>query len=72
MTRDDPRTGQAKLEWLSLDNNNLSSISHLSFTPLATINGLYIQQNPWNCTCHLKPFLKVKLLLIQYSRIKNF
>ena len=62
-TRDDPCAGQAKLEWLSLDNNSLSTVSQLSFTPLATINGLYIQQNPWNCTCQLKPFLKVKTCL---------
>ena len=48
-----------KLEQLSLDNNKLSSVFHLSFLPLTSLNSLNIHQNPWNCTCKLKPFIQV-------------
>ena len=51
--------GLTKLEWLAMDKNFLTSITHLSFLPLANINGLDIHQNPWNCTCHMKPFIQV-------------
>ena len=51
--------GLTKLEWLAMDKNFLTSISHFSFLPLANINGLDIHQNPWNCTCHMKPFIQV-------------
>ena len=51
--------GLTKLEWLAMDKNFLTSITHLSFLPLANINGLDIHQNPWNCTCHMKPFMQV-------------
>ena len=54
-----PPAGLGSLEWLSLDKNQLTTLSHLSFLPLANLNGLDIHQNPWNCTCQLKPFMKV-------------
>ena len=65
-------TGLSKLEWLSLDNNQLSTVSHVSFLPLVSLNGLNLHQNPWNCTCHLKPFIKVReslywLISVQFS-----
>ena len=51
--------GLGSLEWVSLDKNLITTVSHLSFLPLANVNGLNIHQNPWNCTCQLKPFMKV-------------
>ena len=51
--------GLTKLEWLAMDKNFLTTISHFSFLPLANINGLDIHQNPWNCTCNMKPFIQV-------------
>ena len=51
--------GLSKLEWLALDKNFLATVSHFPFLPLANLNSLDIHQNPWNCTCEMKPFIQV-------------
>ena len=40
------------LEWLKLDGNRLKWVKGLSILPL-TLKGLSLEDNPWECDCHL-------------------
>ncbi|CAG9762505.1 unnamed protein product [Ceutorhynchus assimilis] len=45
---------QDTLEWLKLDNNNLSGVESSVFTILRNLHGLELAGNPWNCTCKIR------------------
>ena len=44
----------------------------MSFIPLASLNGLNLHQNPWNCTCLIKPFVKVTPLYRCVTKLSIF
>ncbi|CAK9804693.1 Pxn [Anthophora plagiata] len=44
------------LKVLTLDGNNLSTLGVQSFQSLPMLGSLELQNNPWNCNCHLKKF----------------
>ena len=46
---------------MSLDHNLLASVPGPALLPLASLNGLDLHQNPWNCSCGLKPLVTVSL-----------
>ena len=47
------------LQWVELDDNVLSVIHPLAMEPIqATLHGIGLQGNPWNCTCQLLDFRK--------------
>lgn len=43
------------LEWLKLDRNRLSDVRSSTLTSLQSLHGLELANNPWNCTCRLRP-----------------
>lgn len=43
------------LEWLKLDRNRLSDVKSSTLTSLTSLHGLELANNPWNCTCGLRP-----------------
>lgn len=47
--------GLDTLEWLKLDQNHLSHLNPVSIRPLANLHEMDLQQNPWNCSCSLRP-----------------
>lgn len=46
---------ERSLEWLKLDENKLIEADALSFINLQGLHGLELANNPWNCTCALRP-----------------
>ncbi|KAM4694285.1 nephrocan-like [Discoglossus pictus] len=49
------------LQVLNLRNNRISSLDHQVFEYLPRLRHLYLDGNPWNCTCKL---LKIKRVLL--------
>lgn len=43
------------LEWLKLDKNKLVNVKSSTFTAMQNLHGLELSENPWNCTCELRP-----------------
>lgn len=43
------------LEWLKLDHNKLVNIRSTTLTALHSLHGLELSNNPWNCSCGLRP-----------------
>lgn len=43
------------LEWLKLDKNNLVNVKSSTLTAMQNLHGLELAENPWNCTCELRP-----------------
>ncbi|KAL0267601.1 UNVERIFIED_CONTAM: hypothetical protein PYX00_009828 [Menopon gallinae] len=43
------------LEWLKLDKNYITNITPTALTHLGNLHGLELSNNPWNCTCRLRP-----------------
>ncbi|KAJ9585010.1 hypothetical protein L9F63_020644, partial [Diploptera punctata] len=46
---------ETTLEWLKLDKNKLIDVKSLTLTSLKNLHGLELSENPWNCTCELRP-----------------
>ncbi|XP_025837282.1 uncharacterized protein LOC108733145 [Agrilus planipennis] len=46
---------ERSLEWLKLDNNKLQKVQSKSITILENLHGLELANNPWNCSCTLRP-----------------
>lgn len=46
---------ESTLEWLKLDRNRLSDVRATTITSLQSLHGLELANNPWNCTCGLRP-----------------
>ncbi|PSN42170.1 hypothetical protein C0J52_17471 [Blattella germanica] len=44
-----------KLEWLKLDKNKLIEVKSSTLTTMQNLKGLELAENPWNCTCELRP-----------------
>ena len=63
--------GLARLEWLSLDHNLLASVPGPALLPLASLNGLDLHQNPWNCSCGLKPLVTVTTNMLDIDNTKD-
>lgn len=43
------------LQWLKLDQNELSEVDAASLTILQGLHELELAGNPWNCSCNLRP-----------------
>ncbi|XP_050422264.1 uncharacterized protein LOC126834411 isoform X2 [Adelges cooleyi] len=43
------------LEWLKLDNNQLRDVKPSTLVSLAKLHGVQLNENPWNCSCKLRP-----------------
>jgi netrin-G1 ligand len=43
------------LEWLKLDKNKLVNVKSSTLTVMRNLHGLELSENPWNCTCELRP-----------------
>jgi netrin-G1 ligand len=43
------------LEWLKLDKNKLVNVKSSTLTAMQNLHGLELAENPWNCTCELRP-----------------
>ncbi|KAL1122089.1 hypothetical protein AAG570_003495 [Ranatra chinensis] len=43
------------LEWLKLDKNKISEVRPSTLTSLLSLHGLELANNPWNCSCGLRP-----------------
>ena len=43
------------LEWLKLDKNKLVNVKSSTLTALQNLHGLELAENPWNCSCELRP-----------------
>ena len=46
---------ETTLEWLKLDKNKLIDVKSSTLTSLKNLHGLELSDNPWNCTCELRP-----------------
>ncbi|XP_016962234.1 uncharacterized protein LOC108032755 [Drosophila biarmipes] len=46
---------ESTLEWLKLDGNRLSEVRSGTITSLASLHGLELARNAWNCSCSLRP-----------------
>ncbi|KAH8272346.1 hypothetical protein KR026_007125 [Drosophila bipectinata] len=46
---------ESSLEWLKLDGNQLSEVRSGTITSLASLHGLELAGNEWNCSCSLRP-----------------
>jgi len=46
---------ESTLEWLKLDGNRLSEVRSGTITSLASLHGLELAGNAWNCSCSLRP-----------------
>ncbi|XP_063240873.1 uncharacterized protein LOC134541379 [Bacillus rossius redtenbacheri] len=46
---------ERSLEWLKLDGNRLSQVRPSTVVALGSLHGLELADNPWNCTCALRP-----------------
>ncbi|EDV33641.1 uncharacterized protein Dana_GF13866, isoform E [Drosophila ananassae] len=46
---------ESSLEWLKLDGNRLSEVRSGTITSLASLHGLELAGNDWNCSCSLRP-----------------
>ncbi|KAH8267478.1 hypothetical protein KR018_007244 [Drosophila ironensis] len=46
---------ESSLEWLKLDGNRLSDVRSGTITSLASLHGLELAGNAWNCSCSLRP-----------------
>ncbi|KAH8378327.1 hypothetical protein KR093_010740, partial [Drosophila rubida] len=46
---------ESSLEWLKLDGNRLSEVRSGTITSLASLHGLELAGNAWNCSCSLRP-----------------
>ncbi|KAM8717894.1 hypothetical protein ACLKA7_004572 [Drosophila subpalustris] len=46
---------ESSLEWLRLDGNRLSEVRSGTITSLASLHGLELARNVWNCSCSLRP-----------------
>lgn len=46
---------ESSLEWLKLDGNRLSEVRSGTITSLASLHGLELARNAWNCSCSLRP-----------------
>ncbi|XP_001993356.2 uncharacterized protein LOC6567172 [Drosophila grimshawi] len=46
---------ESSLEWLKLDGNRLSEVRSGTITSLASLHGLELANNAWNCSCSLRP-----------------
>ncbi|XP_034474006.1 uncharacterized protein LOC117781367 [Drosophila innubila] len=53
---------ESTLEWLKLDGNRLSEVRSGTITSLASLHGLELAGNAWNCSCSLRP-LRAWMLL---------
>ena len=58
--------GLDSLEWLAIDTNFISELDPMVVQPLRNINGMDIHQNPWNCTCRIKPIREVRRTYSDY------
>lgn len=45
-----------RMAHISLESNRLQLLNVDSFKSLKSLQSLSLQENPWNCTCELKPF----------------
>lgn len=43
------------LEWLRLDGNQLRDLRPATVVSLARLHGVRLDDNPWNCSCKLRP-----------------
>lgn len=43
------------LEWLRLDDNQLRDVKPSTLVSLARLHGVQLNDNPWNCSCKLRP-----------------
>jgi netrin-G1 ligand len=43
------------LVWLKLDKNKLVNVKSSTLTALQNLHGLELAENPWNCSCELRP-----------------
>ncbi|KAJ4429846.1 hypothetical protein ANN_22050 [Periplaneta americana] len=43
------------LEWLKLDKNKLVNVKSSTLIAMQNLHGLELAENPWNCTCELRP-----------------
>lgn len=43
------------LEWLRLDDNQLRDVKPSTLLSLARLQGVQLNDNPWNCSCKLRP-----------------
>ncbi|TDG49747.1 hypothetical protein AWZ03_003735 [Drosophila navojoa] len=46
---------ESSLEWLKLDGNRLREVRSGTITSLASLHGLELARNEWNCSCSLRP-----------------
>ena len=46
---------ERSLEWLKLDKNRLGELTAEAVTVLENLHGLDLAENPWNCSCTLRP-----------------
>lgn len=46
---------ERSLEWLRLDNNQLREVKPSTVVTLARMQGVQLHDNPWNCSCKLRP-----------------
>lgn len=58
--------GGKHLQALSLSNNKLTTINQSTFHPISVISTLYLQRNPFQCTCDLFNFI----LWIEKTNVK--
>ncbi|XP_063223177.1 nephrocan-like [Bacillus rossius redtenbacheri] len=43
-----------QLEYIYLNKNNLTSLNKLAFEPLRNLKLVFLDENPWKCTCELR------------------
>lgn len=46
---------ERSLEWLRLDNNQLREVKPSTVVSLTRLQGVQLNDNPWNCSCKLRP-----------------
>ncbi|VVC25744.1 Immunoglobulin subtype,Immunoglobulin-like domain,Immunoglobulin-like fold,Immunoglobulin subtype [Cinara cedri] len=46
---------EKSLEWLRFDNNQLREVKSITITSLTGLHGVQLNNNPWNCSCKLRP-----------------
>ncbi|KAJ8890803.1 hypothetical protein PR048_010312 [Dryococelus australis] len=46
---------EQSLEWLKIDGNHLVQLKPSTIVTLGNLHGVELADNPWNCTCALRP-----------------